>query len=832
MTSTRPARTLVALALWALLTSATIAADPAAPSRLTTTQWDRTPTKTAANGLPILHSRPGAPVSLFLDFQFLSVDGKFTPYSLDKDDKTFDAREQEIIRIAWAKAAVAFSPFDVDVTTVEPDPKHPYIWEAISRGGGGGSSGTTGYVPLTGQKSTTGGARRVGGQNYKWCARAGGGSVLSGVLVHEAGHAQGIVGHEAYDEDGVYSGVQRAGLERGPFTRSVGPVGGWHVWLSEWGKPIKNPAGLFWVVNDIERITGEVVKAAKAYTDPKYDGDGFAPDDHGDDIAGAVAMVRIVEGLQAKTGVIERYDDTDMLSFDWPGGAVWIGVQTAVPVPLLDARATLYDAAGKLVAAADPAESTQVAMRIGDLPKGTYYLAIASDGDYGELGRYEATVSSTMPAALAPITHLSLANKSLADASGQTHAVAWIGTPQWAAGPDGDSAGKLDATRKIVVTPRTGSRFAAPGESPLGRTLSCRFKIDALPADGERSVLLVSGGRGGYEVYVEGGVIKAKATSPGGLTDWRGDVILTSPAPVAAGQWTHVALTHRTTFSKVDDTIALYVNGREVARDAAGSVPAAARFEIGGASFAGAVADIRILGEVPPANLIADWADDGHIYSRHRPTGGASALRPTVTHNAMTLTWADKGGPLDILRSVDNVHFTHIATVEARPATFTDTGLESSRQYFYAVRAIPSRPRIAPMPVAAYFSVVTRAAPVYRPRFIRVTKKDAAPSDWGYHRYGHKCEGVYGITLLWFGPHGHRDRTVRIERSTDDGKTFTPVITLPSRERIYYDTNLKPATKYTYRFVTIDDAGEAASIGLAATSAPAKTAAKDDKPKK
>jgi hypothetical protein len=146
----------------------------------------------------------------------------------------------------------------------------------------------------------------------------------------------------------------------------------------------------------------------------------------------------------------------------------------------------------------------------------------------------------------------------------------------------------------------------------------------------------------------------------------------------------------------------------------------------------------------------------------------------------------------------------------AGSTTFTDTGLSGSRRYFYCVRAEGRDD-------AGWADATTRAGPVHKPRFIRVVK-GKEPSTWGYHRYGHQCEGEYGITLLWFGPDGHRDTLIRIERSTD-GTTFTPIITLPSTERVYYDTNLAPSTKYTYRFVSIDDAGDAASTVMTATSA-------------
>ncbi len=787
------------------------APNPARPEML----WDRSSVRTLPNGLPILHSRPGAPVSLFIDFQYESVNGQSKPFSLDKDFKTFSPAEQAQIRIAWAKVASAFAPFDVDVTTIEPAPDHPYIWQAVLPSGGGSSS-TTLYVPLSGQKTATNGSQRADG--HRWCGKCGKGSMLSGVIVHESGHANGIVGHEAYDEDGNYIGIQRAGIERGPFTRSVGPIGAWHVWLSEHGNPKKNPAGLFWVVNDIEIITRQVVKGAKAYTNPDYAGDGFRPDEHGNDIAHATKMTPgLGSGEWRAAGIIERYTDKDVFAFDWEGGEAWIGVLTAVPVPLLDARATLYDARGQLVAVADPAESMQAAALIENLPAGTYYLEVASDGDYGELGRYEATVTKLTPASLAPIALLDFDDNSLADAEvDRGHNAKWDGSPKWTKDPDGHAAARFDRTNRIIITPADGRRFASPGTSPLGRTFALRFKADDVSAAGEQ-VLLQSPGRGGYKLYLEGGSLKAHAINDGGLSDWVGGVTLSANVALKSDQWYHAALTHRTTFSRIDDTIALYLDGREVARGGAGPVPATSQFVLGGPTFAGAIDLAVILAEVPQPYIIAKAArQEALAQAPPAPVGGVT-LTAVATHDTVTLRWKPSAGNSgwEVLRSTDNLHFALQATIGPKTATFVDTGLEPSRRYFYAVKSADAKK-------AGLAEVTTRGAPVHKPRFIRVAK-DAGPTDWGYHRYAHKCEGKYGITLLWFGPYGHRDRSVRIERSTD-GKAFKPIITLPSLERVYYDTNLAPATKYTYRLVTLDDAGEAASVTLTATSAaPAAT---------
>jgi len=786
------------LCLWGIVRHTV--ADPAAATARPARQamlWDRLPLRTNPNGLPVLHSLPGAPVSLFIDFEYESVNGQIKPFSLDGDPKTFTQAEQKQIHRAWAKVAGAFAPFDVDVTTVEPKPDHPYIWQAVRPGGG--SSGTTMYVPLTGQKTASNGSQRADG--YRFCGGAG--SILSGHLVHESGHAQGIVGHEAYDEDGNYIGIQRAGIERGPFTRSVGPIGAWHVWLSEHGHPTKNPAGLFWVVNDIEQITGAIVTGAKTYSRPDYDGDGFRPDDHGDDITHAARLSREpASGVWSGVGVIERYADRDVFSLDWPGGAAWIGVQTPVPDPLLDARLAVYGSDGTLIALADPPESMQVALRVDRMPAGKVYLEVSSDGDYSELGRYELTVSAGLPLSLAPIAHLPLDERSLKDLSGQRRDGRWDGAAAWTESPHQNSAAAFHGASRIIIP---------PGNRGYGRTFAFWFKTDNAEADGEQ-VLLSSPGKAAYRLYLEGAKLKAHAINDGGLSDWVGGVTLTADAKIQSGHWYHAALTHRTTFSKIEDTIALYLDGKEVARGPAGPVPASSQFDVGGPTFVGAVDDVRIFGEVVPSHLIAEFAHRGEL-SQSKPTDSGVNVTANATHDSVALRWEAPTGAkgYEILRSVDNQHFAVLGKVASGTTTLTDTGLEASRRYFYCVRAEGGKD-------AGAVDVTTRGGPVHRPRFIRVKKHDKEPSDWGYHRYGHKCEGEYGITLLWFGPYGHRDRSIRIERSTD-GKTFTPIITLPSIERVYYDTNLTPRTKYTYRFVTIDDDGEAGTAVITATSA-------------
>ena len=83
-----------------------------------------------------------------------------------------------------------------------------------------------------------------------------------------------------------------------------------------------------------------------------------------------------------------------------------------MPVPLLNVRITVKDGAGNIVGASDPAESYQAALRLDSLPAGTYYIEVAGDGDYTELGMYELTVSTQPPDALMPISTLTFDGNS------------------------------------------------------------------------------------------------------------------------------------------------------------------------------------------------------------------------------------------------------------------------------------------------------------------------------------------------------------------------------------------------------------------------------------
>src|SRR5688572_28154957 len=106
-----------------------------------------------------LSSKPGAPVTLFLDFnghfQHENVGGLDIPivgghiggwsnfelpaYDRDGNPLTYSPQEQEEIHFIWSVVAEDYAPFNVNVTTVDPDPgrlhpERPYLRVVMSGG--------------------------------------------------------------------------------------------------------------------------------------------------------------------------------------------------------------------------------------------------------------------------------------------------------------------------------------------------------------------------------------------------------------------------------------------------------------------------------------------------------------------------------------------------------------------------------------------------------------------------------------------------------------------------------------------------------------------------
>src|SRR5437764_6508847 len=89
--------------------------------------------RTVPAGVPALHSLPGAPVALYLDFDgYANGSTTYAAYSEDANFADFNAAEQASIIECWRQVSAYYAAFDVDVTTERPPASQPTNYALIS----------------------------------------------------------------------------------------------------------------------------------------------------------------------------------------------------------------------------------------------------------------------------------------------------------------------------------------------------------------------------------------------------------------------------------------------------------------------------------------------------------------------------------------------------------------------------------------------------------------------------------------------------------------------------------------------------------------------------
>ena len=346
-------------------------AESATTSRVEPTPTSKAATPTspaspglAANGLPLLHSLPGARVAVYLDFGGLGAAG---PYDTDGAPEAFGAGERADIALAWRHVASYFSMFDVDVTTQRPADGAPFSHSLISNDIEGGYNVGTFPAP--------------GPTNFDAAADAR--SRRSG-LAHEIGHSFGLQHQSQYDAGGTKVAEYFAG-----FDRLHGPIMGMDAAqeVAKWwiGHPSSSP---YLLQDDVAVISAKIRGFAG--------GDGFRADDVPGSLAQAVPLGSSAAGLadggvvSSVSGIIERMADADAFSFTSAGGKVALDLVPPRP-SMLDAKLEVYSSNGTLIAAADaPANDQHLSFLT--LRAGTYYAVVKSQGDYADLGPYDLSL--------------------------------------------------------------------------------------------------------------------------------------------------------------------------------------------------------------------------------------------------------------------------------------------------------------------------------------------------------------------------------------------------------------------------------------------------------
>ena len=359
----------------------------------------------------LLHSKPGAPRTIYLNFKGATLTGTAwnssgnsliaLPFDLDGLPYSLSTAELQRIQYIWQRVAEDYAAFDVNVTT-EAVPL-----DRISRSSSADQLfGTT--VLITSSKGvyscSCGGVAYLGvfddtSEVYKpalvFYDRLGGGSekFVAEAISHEAGHNMGLA-HDGTATTGYFTGQGSGATGWAPIMGV-----GYYQSLVQWSK------GAYSGANNTQ----------DDYAVMQSNGLPLRADDHGNTFATATRLTGTSSGgitAVAARGVIERPTDIDQFVFSAAAGTARFTVNPTARSANLDAWVGLRNAAGILLANVNPADLLDATFSVVLPAAGTYYLSVQGTGKgdplttgytaYGSLGQYAVSGSFASAASLPP----------------------------------------------------------------------------------------------------------------------------------------------------------------------------------------------------------------------------------------------------------------------------------------------------------------------------------------------------------------------------------------------------------------------------------------------
>ncbi len=371
------------------------------------------PIRLLANGMPIHHSKAGAPWTIYLDFDgepgfiprgwldILRFPRVVVGLTIDADASTFNSEEQSVISRIWGRVAEDWAPFDVNVTTERPAglgfgglANASVLWSVIARRPtdfglpsqvGGISLFNFGYVPFGDRFPTLIFWEVFGARDH---------STIADVITQEDGHMFGLLHDGVLTANGFvneyYSG-------HGTGATSWGPVMGApdHRNVTQWSRGeyagavnpafcfFAGPCGFLPLQDDIAIIAGKL---------------GFRADDFGDTIATALPLALPTTGYITSTTDVDvfalpRATDVRIEITPFRAGELEDGGN-------LDVAAEIVNSAGLVVASVDDLNETAATLT-AILPPGQHYLRVKPSFNpvnypiYDSLGQYTVTGTFT-----------------------------------------------------------------------------------------------------------------------------------------------------------------------------------------------------------------------------------------------------------------------------------------------------------------------------------------------------------------------------------------------------------------------------------------------------
>lgn len=342
------------------------------------------------SSIPLLSSNPGARAKLYLDFvgapanAWGSYSVPATPaFDQDGNASTFSEGELSSIREIWTRIAEAYSPFNIDVTTVNPgNLNHGQTLRAVIGGSGTWTGGTYGGLSYVGSFTNLALPNTV----YIFAKNQGNGNpaYTADAAIHEAGHGFGLQHQSVYDSAGhlVSEYNQGNGL--------VAP---------NMGVTYYSARGLWWY--GPSDLGSTVIQDDLAIISSPTNGFGYRTDDRSNTPATAATMTLSGSTVTA-SGIIEKRTDSDFYKFTTGPGAVSFSASPATAGGMLDLKLVLYNSAGTLLRTVDtPSLGENLSLTLG---AGTYEVGVLSHGGYGDIGQYSlrGTIVSTTVVAQTP----------------------------------------------------------------------------------------------------------------------------------------------------------------------------------------------------------------------------------------------------------------------------------------------------------------------------------------------------------------------------------------------------------------------------------------------
>ncbi|MFT4298477.1 MAG: S-layer homology domain-containing protein [Aeromicrobium sp.] len=428
-----------------------------------------------------LNSKPGSSRTIFLDFDGRTVSGTYwnedhdvaegfvSGYSIDSDYDTFSDAELTVIQQVWAAVAEDYAPFDVNVTTEDPGDAAITRTNAADLIYGARALITSGSTFPSSCSSSCAGIAYVGNidatyehakyQNawIKASLYPSNPPALALIISHEIGHNGGLY-HAQGTSTEYYGGHSNWGPIMGaPYTRAL------TQWTDHSNSAVirsSSQSGADLTVLASNGLTARSDEAPSSITDaPSVDSSGSA------------------------TGFITSGSDADVWELGSCPVAASVSVTPAAVGPNLDAKISLLNTLGGVVATNDPTSSQSGSWSAGTLvatgldattsgtASGTLYVRVEPTSvsgvypTYGSLGAY--TVSWTCSS----FTDVASTHPFAAD-------IEWLASEGISTGyPNGDGTYSFDPASPVLREHMAAFmyRYAHDGTNPESTTAASGF---------------------------------------------------------------------------------------------------------------------------------------------------------------------------------------------------------------------------------------------------------------------------------------------------------------------------------------------------------------------